>query len=809
MTSRVYKHADIENNWRPKWYEDNIYEAVDFSPKPKKYILAELPYPSGKYLHAGHMMRYTIPEVYSRFLRMQGYNVMFPMGWDSFGLPAETFAIKSKSTPQEIIDQATKDYKNAMQLMGYAIDWSREINTCDPSFYKWTQWMFLKLYEKGLAEVKELPVWWCKELGVLADEEVLTDADGEKISERGGRKVERKMFRQWVLKITSYADKLLTDLSKTAYLDYVKQAQINWIGKKEGVLVQFKTSEDSDLEVFTTRPDTLYGVTFIAICPEHKLIKNPSNKLINLDAVLNYVLASRDLSDIDRQTKTKTGVLLEGITAYHPLTGQAIPIYVADYVLPDYGTGAVMGVPAHDTRDFEFAKTYNIQILQVIKQAGGVATTLPFEGEGIITGSGDDNENKSSNEFKVEITNHLTKSGLGKVHTTFKLRDTIWSRQRYWGEPIPLIYTRDGKIEEDTNLPVLLPPIVDYDSTKNEFPPLTEFPNWSDTVDSQGNPATRETDVMPTWAGSNWYYIRYIDPHNEDSFADMAKMKYWLPVDSYYGDAGHTTAHLLYTRFWYKALFDQGLMPYEEPIMFRMSGGILLGEDKTKMSKSRPKFTVDPKYLMDSYGADAARMVLCFLGPYDATYPWNPQSIKACYKVIAQIYDLYSKVDESPASQELLVAYHKFVKNSTYMFENLKMNSAVSELMIFVNIAKKQTSINKDIWKGFVKAFAPIVPFVAEELWQEVNGYSTWQKENSVHLQEFPKYDEAYTKTSEMNLPIQINGKLRAVLLVDRDISENELTEKVLALPEISKYVTKETLKKLIYIKEKIVNITV
>ena len=801
--TRVYKHLEIEENWRSKWYDDNIYEAHDFSPKPKKYILAELPYPSGKYLHAGHMMRYTIPEVYSRLLRMQGYNVLFPMGWDSFGLPAETFAIKSKSTPQQVIAQAEHDYKNAMQLMGYAIDWKREINTSKPEFYKWTQWMFLKLWERGLVTQKEMPVWWCKELGVLADEEVLTDEKGQRISERGSYPVSRKNFKQWVLRITDYAQRLLDDLDKTQYMDYVKQGQINWIGKKEGTMVTFKTSTSVDLPVFTTRIDTIFGVSYLALCPEHPSLASLLETISNRISVEKYINQATGLSEIERQTKDKTGVVLEGVHAIHPLTGKEIPMYVADYVLSDFGTGVVMGVPAHDVRDNSFAKKHNLPIIQVLKSEDQEI----FVGESELLNSGD-YTGKTSEEARSELNSYLKEKGLGGPKITYKLRDTIWSRQRYWGEPIPLIYTTDGKVEADYDLPITLPELGDDSKPISEFPPLSEFEGWANTLDSQGRPATRECDVMPTWAGSNWYYIRYLDPTNDSEFCAMDKMKYWLPVDKYYGDAGHTTAHLLYTRFWYKALFDMGYVPSDEPISFRMSGGILLGEDRTKMSKSRPEFTVDPKYLMDSYGADAARMVLCFLGPYDATYPWNPQSIKACYKVISTIYELTDRVVDKDPSLELLQAFHKLIKNSTKMLEDLKMNSAVSEIMIFVNFCKTQKELSSDIWKEFSKIIAPITPFVAEQIWQELNEFDTWDKVNSVHVQPWPLYLEELTHDTRLSLPIQINGKLRAVLDVSRDASEDEIKDLVFALPEVKKYVSLETVKKFIYVKHKIVSIS-
>jgi leucyl-tRNA synthetase len=804
MENLEYKHLDIEEKWRSHWYEDNVYEAIDFSPKPKKYILAELPYPSGKYLHAGHMMRYTVPEVYSRFLRMRGYNVLFPMGWDCFGLPAETYALKTKTTPQKAIAQAIKDYKFAMQRMGYAIDWNREINTSDPNFYKWTQWMFLKLYEKGLVELREMPVWWCAALGVLADEEVITKPDGSKVSERDSHPVERKMLKQWVLKITDYADRLLEDLDKTDYLDYVKQGQINWIGKKEGALVNFETNINKTLSVFTTRPDTLYGVTFLAICPEHPLMEYILVSAVNQDQIKQYSLEASKKSDIERLAKTKTGIKVEGVHVQHPITGEIVPLFVADYVLLDYGTGVVMGVPGHDGRDNDFAKSLGLPIIEVIKKPQDFTENV-YTGDGELINSGE-YTGKQSKEFKTEIVETLQKQNKASFKTTYKLRDTIWSRQRYWGEPIPLLYTQDDTIEQDLALPVTLPEITEFDETRNEFPLLAEFEEWVNVLASAGHPAKRETDVMPTWAGSNWYYIRYLDPNNEDSFADMEKMKYWLPVDNYFGDAGHTTAHLLYTRFWYKALYDMGYMPFDEPIKWRMSGGILLGEDQRKMSKSRPEYSVDPAYLMESFGADATRMVLCFLGPYSETYPWNSNSIRACYKVIDTIYGLKSKVvaDQTPNLDQ---PYHQLVQKVTSMLENLKMNTAVSEIMIFVNECKKAESINIDLWKGFIKVIAPIVPFVAEDLWFEVNGYPEWKRENSVHLQSWPEFDQSKAQGSSIDLPVQINGKTRAIIKVGNDLTQEQIEELVFQTPEVIKFCAKENVKKVIFVPGKILNI--
>lgn len=802
-----YDHKKIENNWKSKWYEDNIYEAVDFSEKPKQYILAELPYPSGPSLHIGHMMRYTVPEIYSRFLRMQGYNVMFPMGWDSFGLPAETYAVKYKITPQEAIDTATKGFKQSLMDMGYAIDWSREINTCDPKYYKWTQWTFNKMWEYGLAELKEMPVWWCEELGVLADEEVLPAKDGiGKISERGSHPVERKMFKQWVLKIPDFAERLLEGLDRVDYFESVKQAQRAWIGKSEGALVEFSIN-DKKVNVFTTRPDTLFGVTFLAISPEHPLINDIIEKSSNKEEIQKYIQKSQGLTDLEKQQKEKTGVLVEGVTARHPLNEitREIPVFVADYILMGYGTGVVMGVPGHDERDNEFAKKYNIEIIEVIKNP------LTNEANDLYTGSGEmvnseQYNGMNSEEFFKKIVARLETENKGQPHTTYKVRDQVFSRQRYWGEPIPLVYKQDGTLEADYNLPLKLPVMQDFLPSDDGTSPLERNTEWNQTTDSNGNPAKRETDTMPTWAGSNWYFLRYIDPTNEEKLADFEKLKYWLPVDKYFGDSGHTTVHLLYSRFWCKFLYDIGALPIDEPFMCRMSGGMLLGPDGQKMSKSRGN-VINPQDVLNSYGADAGRVYLAFIGPFDDTYPWDTNGIKSCYRLLKNIHNMQENVVDAHEDKETERNFHIMLKNVTDMMQNLKMNTSVSEIMIFTNHLKKQEKIDKELWKNFIKVLAPLAPFLAEELWQNINGYTNWQKENSVHLQPWPILKEELTTVDELQIPVQINGKVKTVLNVAKGLSEEQIKELVTKNEVISKILDGQTPRKFIYIQDKIVNI--
>lgn len=804
-----YNHEKIENNWRDKWYEDNIYEAVDFSEKPKKYILAELPYPSGKSLHVGHMMRYTVPEIYSRFLRMRGYNVMFPMGWDSFGLPAETYALKEGITPQEAIKQAAIDYKKSMRGMGYAIDWDREINTSSPEYYKWTQWTFIKLWEKGLAEISEMPVWWCEELGVLADEEVLPAKDGDsKISERDGHPVERKMFKQWVLRIPDMADRLIADLDTVDYYESVKQAQLNWIGRREGTNVTFEIA-DMKVTTFTTRADTIFGVTFLAISPEHEMVEKLIEMASNKKEVEEYVKKAKDLSDIERQTKEITGVLLKGVTAKHPFdeVKKEIPVFIADYILVDYGTGIVQGVPAHDERDYAFAKKYDLDIKKVIEAPKDYKGDI-FTGYGKVIDSGE-YDGLGSEEFIKIVTQRLIKEKRGGSAKTYRLRSQIFSRQKYWGEPIPLIYKKDGTIEAvsvDT-LPLELPEMKDFKS-EDGISPLEKNADWVKTIDSEGNPAKRETDTMPTWAGSNWYYIRYVDPHNDKVLADIEKLKYWMPIDKYFGDAGHTTAHLLYSRFWYKFLFDIGVVPHPEPFQWRMSGGMLLGTDHHKMSKSRGN-VVYPQEVLENYGADAVRTYLAFIGPYEDTYPWNPNGLVACARLVKNIYELRSKVTDENLGKDAIDTkkrLHRLIRNLTGMMEGLKMNTSVSEIMIFTNHLKKVDKISKEVWTGLIHVIAPFMPFVAEELWQEINGYEAWEKENSIHLQKWPQFDEELAKEDQIELPIQVNGKVRAKIMVDLDISEEKAKEMALKNKVVSGYVDGKEIKKVIYVPNKILN---
>lgn len=827
----TYNPQQFEQKWRENWYSCNLYKARDFSPKPKKYILAELPYPSGKSLHIGHAMRYTVPDVYARFLRMKGYNVLFPMGWDSFGLPTEGYAIKEGKTPQEVTERLKKDYKEAMKSMGYGIDWDREFATSDPETYKWTQWLFLKFYEHGLAELREMPVWWCQELGNLADEEVLTDAEGNKVSERGGYKVEKKMFKQWVLKIPQYAEKLLKGLEEIDFPEHIKTAQTNWIGKSEGYNIKFdvctrksllssKEEFENDhvdtIEVYTTRPDTIYGVTFLVLAPEHPLAEKLIKLAQNKDEAQKYFEYVKNLSDMDKKTLEKTGIRLEGLFAKHPFDNVAreIPIFIGNYILMEAGTGAVMGVPAHDQRDLEFAQKYELPEILAIKD-GKMVNSAEFDG-------------LSAKEGFQKIVQKLEKLGKAYKTVNYKIRDWVFSRQRYWGEPIPMIYKESGDVEavvetsnmEDVHqkLPVALPYSTEYSPTENGDPPLARIKEWVQTTDSEGKPAKRETQTMPTWAGSSWYYLRYLDPHNSEEFANWEKMKYWLPVDKYLGGAEHTTVHLLYSRFWHEFFYDIGLVPTKEPYQWRMTGGLLLASDGRKMSK-RFGNVIEPQVLIENYGADATRIALCFLGPYTDTFPWNENIIKSAWRLLSTIYSLKDRVSKttqftSGAKDKANVSgleklLHKTIKNVTKMLEDLKINTAVSQIMILTSELKKQNEISSNVWEDFLKILAPLAPFTAEELWQEHHGWKEWDPKNSIHLSDWPEFDESLTQDETTRLGVQINGKIRSEIEVLAGTSEEDIKKMILAKEDIKKYLEGKTLQKFIYIPGKIISLVV
>ena len=804
----TYNFKKIEEKWADKWYKDNIYRSEDFSQKPKKYILAEFPYPSGAALHVGHMMRYTVPDMYSRYLRMNGYNVLFPMGWDAFGLPAENYAIKTGIHPAETTKTAIADMKNSLIKMGYSFDWQRELSTIDPDYYKWTQWLFLKFYDQGLAERKEMPIWWCENLKtVLSDEEVLTDKDGNKISERGEHPVERKNLEQWVLKMPEYAEKLLEGLNEVDFPESIKQAQINWIGKSEGAEIDFKVADTQDkLTVFTTRLDTIYGATFLVISPEHPLLEKitTSEHLIEVN---EYKNKAKQKSDMERTElmKEKTGVFT-GSFAVNPYNGMKLPIWTGEFVVMSYGTGAIMGVPAHDARDYEFAQKYELKIEQAIESSEKEAVIIPYLEEGIVVNS-EDFSGLRSDEARSKMLEKAQSEDFGRGKVNYRLRDWIFSRQRYWGEPIPLIYVEpDGHIEKETNLPLILPEVPDYKPTSDSVSPLAKNQEWVNTTSQSGRPAKREINTMPNWAGSCWYFIRYVDPKNDEGFADPEKMRYWLPVDKYFGGAEHTTMHLLYSRFWYRFFYDLGLVPTKEPYSWRLNGGLLLGPGSKKMSKSIGN-VIDPMLVADNYGADALRMFISFLGPYEDTYPWNENGIKSTWRLLKTIEDLKVRVSDDVDDKNVEKSYHRMVMNIGDMLEKIKMNTAISEIMIFVNVLKKSGKINTEIWKGFIKVLAPFAPFMAEELWQEINEYEKWNPTNSVHLQSWPYYDEKIVIDETILIPIQINGKVRGEVQVSENDTEELVKEKVQQISRVEELLKGRNITKFLYIPRKIISI--
>lgn len=830
-----FDHKEVEARWSSRWLTDNIYRAIDFSDKPKKYILVEFPYPSGSGLHCGHVYRFTMPDVYARKLRMSGYNVLFPIGWDAFGLPAENYAVKTGIHPAETTKAAVETYRQQMRMMGYSFDWEREVDTTSPNYYKWTQWIFLKLWEAGLAELREQPVWWCEALKtVLANEEVQEDSAGNKISERGEHPVEKRNLKQWVLKMPDYADKLLAGLESVDFPESIKSAQANWIGRSVGAKLKFPLNvPGKSLEVFTTRPDTILGATFMVVAPEHPLMSEVQASVTNWDEVRSYIEQSKNKSDLERKaSKEKSGVCIRGVTAKNPFAPllPEIPIYVADYVLMDYGTGAIMAVPAHDERDFEFAKKHDLAVIATVSSLEPdhelpytveTGTIILNEVAKQIIPAADLKSNGgefSTEAFKEYVISKLSTQGLAERKITFKLRDWLFSRQRYWGEPIPLIHCESGQIEPVANtsdpedvkkkLPLLLPEVPDYLPSSDGFSPLSKATDWVSTTDSKGEKAKRETNTMPNWAGSCWYYLRYLDPKNDDTFAAFDKMKYWLPVDRYFGGSEHTTLHLLYSRFWHKFLYDQKLVPTSEPYAWRMNGGILLGADSQKMSKSVGN-VINPDDKVASYGADALRLYINFMGPYDSTLPWSENGLKACRKLIERIFALHAKVVLDPNQESFERHYHKFIKRVTSMYDNLKSNTAVSEIMIFVREAEAVDRINIEIWKGFLKAIAPLAVFAAEELWHRTHEWTDWQPERSIHLQSWPEFDERLAHDEKVVIGVQVNGKLRAQVEVNVEEDQESVKARVLELEALKKWIDGKEIKKFVYVKGRIVSLVI
>jgi len=798
-----YDFKEIESKYKNSWHEEKVYEAVDFSPKPKKYILSEFPYPSGAALHMGHMMRFASADIYSRFLRMSGYNVLFPMGWDAFGLPAENYAIKTGIHPSVTTKKSIETMKKSLIHMGFGFDWSREISTIDPEYYKWTQWLFLKFYENGLAEYKEMPLWWCEELKtVLAEEEVLEDANGNKISERGGYPVIRKNLKQWILKMPTYAQKLIDGLNQTDFPEHIKNAQINWIGRSEGSEVLFSLKNSTEkIKIFTTRIDTIFGASFLVVSPEHPILE----KIVtseNLEAVKSYQEKVKSKSELERTElqKDKTGIFT-GSFAINPISNKEIPIYIGDFVLMSYGTGAIMGVPAHDERDFEFATKFNLEIIPVV--ANGIAE-LPSKEYGKLINSQDYN-GLSSEEAKEKLNKFIEANALGSKKVNFKLRDWVFSRQRYWGEPIPLIHLEDGSIIPEANLPLVLPEVPNYEPSSDASAPLAKNTEWVN-VEVKGQKGKRETNTMPNWAGSSWYFLRYIDPKNEKEFASPEKLKYWMPVDNYFGGAEHTTMHLLYSRFWNQFFHDINLVPVSEPYQWRLNGGLVLGPDGKKMSKSLGN-TVDPLPIAEKYGADAIRMGISFMGPVEDSFPWNENGVKACYKLLNTVWGLADKLTpEKIESQDLHI--NTLIKNISSMYQNIRFNTAVSELMIFINQIKNDEKISSEVFIKFLKCLAPLAPFITEELYQKINN-TEMSQETSIHTSVFPKFNADLLNTVEINLPIQINGKLISTIQIPQNLGQAEVLEKAKNNEKITKALENKEIVKIIFVPNKILSLII
>ena len=801
--SREYSPKEIEKKWQDIWDNEEAFKATLDKSKPKYYALVEFPYPSGQGLHVGHPRPYTAMDIVSRKKRMQGYNVLFPMGWDAFGLPTENYAIKNKIHPKIVTKNNVAHFKDQLKSLGYSFDWSREINTTDPSYYKWTQWIFLQLFKKGLAYKSEMPINWCTSCKVgLANEEVVNG-----VCERCGAPVIRKMQSQWMLKITDYAEKLIEGLDHVDYIEKVKVSQKNWIGRSEGAEVNFKLSgKDEALTVYTTRPDTLFGATYMVISPEHPMIDKYKDEISNYDEILAYRAQAARKSDFERTelAKDKTGVCVKGITAVNPVNGKEIPIWVSDYVLMSYGTGAIMAVPAHDDRDWDFAKKFGLPIIEVV--AGGDVQNAAFTdvATGKLCNSGflDGMEVKDA---KKAIIEWLEEKGIGHKKVNYKLRDWVFSRQRYWGEPIPIVKCPCcGYVPiDESELPLKLPEVDSYMPTDTGESPLAAMRDWVETTCPKcGGKAERETDTMPQWAGSSWYFLRYIDPHNDEAFASKEAIDYWMPVDWYNGGMEHTTLHLLYSRFWHKFLYDQGLVSCPEPYMKRTSHGMILGENNEKMSKSRGN-VINPDDIVNEFGADTLRTYEMFIGAFELSASWSMEGVKGCRKFLERVWKLQDMLIEGDSYRENLeTKIHQTIKKVSNDFENLKFNTAIAAMMSLVNDFYKEKSINKAEYATLILLLNPVAPHMTEELWESIYGGRAYQ-------QKWPEYDEAKTVESNVEIAVQINGKVKATLGVALDEDEESVKAKAHAISAIAELMAGKNVVKEIYVKGRILNIVV
>ena len=801
--AEVYNHREVETKWQDIWDKEKAFAtSTDYS-KPKYYALVEFPYPSGQGLHVGHPRPYTALDIVARKRRMQGYNVLYPMGWDAFGLPTENYAIKNHIHPKIVTKNNVARFKNQLHSLGYSFDWDREINTTDPKYYKWTQWIFLKLFKAGLAYKTEMPINWCTSCKVgLANEEVVNG-----VCERCGSEVVRKVKSQWMLKITAYAEKLIEGLDTVDYIERVKVSQKNWIGKSTGAEVDFVLKDKEDkLTVYTTRPDTLFGVTYMVMSPEHPFIDKYKDSIKNWDDVVAYREMAAKKSDFERTeiAKDKTGVMLDGLTAVNPVNGKEIPVWISDYVLMTYGTGAIMAVPAHDERDWEFAKKFNMPIIEVV--AGSPVDVNEAVFTDVATGTlvnSDFLNGLSVADAKKKIIEFLTEKGIGHEKTNYKLRDWVFSRQRYWGEPIPIVKCEKcGYVPlPESELPLELPDVESYMPTDNGESPLAHMTDWVNTTcPCCGGPAKRETDTMPQWAGSSWYFLRYTDPTNENALASPEALKYWMPVDWYNGGMEHTTLHLLYSRFWHRFLYDEGIVPCPEPYQKRTSHGMILGSNGEKMSKSRGN-VVNPDDIVREYGADTLRTYEMFIGAFDLSASWSEDGVKGCRRFLERVWKLQDILtDDEGYSADMETKMHQTIKKVSSDFESLKYNTAIAAMMSLINDFYKKNAVTKGEFKTLLTLLNPVAPHITEELWQ-ANGF-----DGRLYQTSWPEYDEEKTVESTIELAVQINGKMKGTLKVSKD----EQKDNILAMAkEMLGDKLTGTIVKEIYVPGRIVNIVV